>query len=87
MLPGVGNESQLLREKAECTSIATGDGVLTMEARCFYKATENPGILEERMNTRITEMLGIEYPIIQEEWHGWQKTTWLQPYLRQAVWD
>ena len=66
MLPGVGNESQLLREKAECTSIATGG------RRAYYKKhavstrlRENPGILEERMNTRITEMLGIEYPIIQ----------------------
>ena len=36
------------------------------------------------MNTRITEMLGIEYPIIQGGMHGWQSTTWLQPYLRQA---
>ena len=38
--------------------------MLTMEARCFYKATgksRNFG----GMNTRITEMLGIEYPIIQ----------------------
>ena len=38
------------------------------------------------MKTRITEMLGIEYPIIQEEWHGWRNITLLQLYLRQAVW-
>ena len=56
MLPGGGNESQLLREKAECTSIATGG------RRAYYGSTL---FLQGYGNTRITEMLGIEYPIIQ----------------------
>jgi len=33
MLPGGGNESQLLRENAECTSIATGG------RRAYYGST------------------------------------------------
>ena len=46
--------------------------IVTRGRRAYYmkhavstRLRENPGILEERMKTRITEMLGIEYPIIQ----------------------
>ncbi len=46
--------------------------IVTGGRRAYYmkhavstRLRENPGILEERMKTRITEMLGIEYPIIQ----------------------
>ena len=38
------------------------------------------------MKTKITEMLGIEYPIIQGGMHGWQNIIWQQPFLKLAVW-
>lgn len=42
-----------------------GTACLLWKHAVSTRLRENPGILEERMNTRITEMLGIEYPIIQ----------------------
>mgnify|MGYP000320338027 CR=1 FL=1 len=88
MLPGGGNESQLLREKAEYTSIATGGRVLTMEARCFYKATgksRNFGGKNEYKNyrnvrNRISHHSG-GMAWVAEHNHG------CRPYLRQAVWE
>ncbi len=42
-----------------------GTACLLWKHAVSTRLRENPGILEERMKTRITEMLGIEYPIIQ----------------------
>lgn len=39
------------------------------------------------MKTRVTELLGIEYPIIQGGMPGWQIITLRQQYPRQAAWD
>ena len=36
-----------------------------------------------KMKTEITELLGIEYPIIQ----GLQNIIWQRQYPRQAVWE
>lgn len=36
------------------------------------------------MKTKVTELLQIEYPIIQGGWLGWQNIIWRRQYLRQA---
>ena len=39
-----------------------------------------------KMKTEITELLGIEYPIIQGG-NGLQNIIWQRQYPRQAVWE
>lgn len=41
---------------------------------------------ETAMNTRITRMLGIRYPIIQGACSGWGVPSWRRRYRTRAAW-
>lgn len=39
------------------------------------------------IHTRICEILGIEYPILQGAWHGWQPLNWRRRCLMRGSWN